>query len=277
MLRGGWWTAGLAAAMLLGTVGLAQSDQNPAAPTRPAKLHPAPAGAARTAVTAKSVDHVAPPPLAARYRVGALLTGGGNPHHYCTASVVHSPRRNLLITAAHCIHEGPGGGYLMPLSFAPGDGTGRSTPAGVWRVRSELVDPAWSDGGDPDADVAFLTVQSRAGRAIEDVVGANPVAFGWTGGDVALIGYPDTTDSAHHCAGTARPRSDTQLRVYCPGFTSGTSGAPWLSGPNAMAGAGTVVGVLGGFRRGGWSADVSYSSVLDRTAAALYRRAAALP
>ncbi|MGV9374017.1 hypothetical protein [Micromonospora tulbaghiae] len=28
--------------------------------------------------------------------------------HYCSASVVNSPARNMVFTAAHCVHDGPG-------------------------------------------------------------------------------------------------------------------------------------------------------------------------
>jgi hypothetical protein len=243
----------------------------------PVRTVAAPVAVATAVQGTSSGDHVVPPPppLPAKFRVGALRAGSGG--HYCTASVVDSPRRNLLITAAHCIHTGPGGGYLGPLFFSPGDATGHGTAAGVWQVRSELVDRAWSVDGDPDADVAFLTLRPRAGRDIEDVVGANPVSFDWKAGTIALIGYPDTASQALRCSGRARRLSDHQMRVYCPGFTSGTSGTPWLAGPGAMAGTGTLVGVLGGYRRGGSTADVSYSSVLDTTIAALYRRAVVLP
>src|SRR5690242_13810475 len=49
--------------------------------------------------------------------VGALFLDGA---HYCTASVVHSDQGDVLLTAAHCIHDGEGGDYLTGVTFAPG-------------------------------------------------------------------------------------------------------------------------------------------------------------
>jgi hypothetical protein len=73
------------------------------------------------------------------------------------------------------------------------------------------------------------------------------------------------------CSNRPRSHSATQQRLTCPGFTGGTSGSPWVNGD------GEVVGVLGGHEQGGTTADVSYSVVLGREAAALYREAAADP
>src|SRR6202034_4039008 len=54
-------------------------------------------------------------------RVGALFVRDGNTNHFCTASVVTSPDRDLLITAAHCINGGKGGGgYRQDIVFIPG-------------------------------------------------------------------------------------------------------------------------------------------------------------
>jgi V8-like Glu-specific endopeptidase len=224
-----------------------------------------------------SVGHASATLLPPRYRIGALLHLRTPGQHFCTASVVDSPHRDLLITAAHCVHTGPGGGYIGGLAFSPGDPSGQGA-AGLWEVSGELVDPAWATLADPDADVAFVAVRRRHGRTIEDVVGANPLAVGRGTGSVGLIGYPDGDDGAHSCSGTASAFGDRQLQVWCPGFTSGTSGSPWIAGADAAGtGDGTVVGVLGGYLRGGSTPDVSYSSLFGRTVASLYRRAIRLP
>ncbi|HEX4704070.1 MAG TPA: hypothetical protein VH352_18225, partial [Pseudonocardiaceae bacterium] len=50
--------------------------------------------------------------------VGALFTvdANGLSAHYCTASVVDSPAGDLVITAAHCIHNGAGGDYRTDIA-----------------------------------------------------------------------------------------------------------------------------------------------------------------
>src|SRR5579875_3293232 len=62
--------------------------------------------------------------------VGALfsVTGGKLGTHFCTASVVHSPNENLLITAAHCVWQRSPGSMV----FVPGYHAGVS-PHGRWK------------------------------------------------------------------------------------------------------------------------------------------------
>ena len=109
-------------------------------------------------------------------RVGALFlrTSGGN--HFCTASVVSSPGRDLLITAAHCINGGKGSGYRSDIVFIPGyrDGT---EPYGIWSPARLLVAPGWARSADPDLDVGFVVLKPRNGENIEQVLGADILTF----------------------------------------------------------------------------------------------------
>ncbi len=208
--------------------------------------------------------------VAARYRVGAVFSLTGRPpRHYCTASVVDSPRRDLAITAAHCVHGGAGGAARTDLAFAPGYRAGGG-PVGLWRVRRVFVAPRWEKATDSAVDVAFLVLEPRNGRDVQDVVGGNPVAVGRTPGRVRLVGYPSDADEAVSCTARAERPSPDRLRVRCPGFTTGTSGSPWLAD---APGGRSVVGVIGGYHRGGSTADVSYSSYFDSEVAELLRRA----
>lgn len=189
-------------------------------------------------------------------RVGALFDGS---HHYCTASVVRSPRRNLIVTAAHCL-----GGNRDDIVFVPGYRDGRA-PYGKWKVGKRYMPAGWSQGYDEDSDVAFATVEG----AVQDVVGgyrfATRTATGATA--VTVTGYPSSREVPISCTNKPTAHSSTQQRIECPRFTGGTSGSPWVNGD------GQVVGVLGGHEQGGATADVSYSVVLGAEAAALYRRA----
>ncbi|WP_328748499.1 trypsin-like peptidase domain-containing protein [Streptomyces sp. NBC_00285] len=189
-------------------------------------------------------------------RVGALFDGS---HHYCTASVVHSPHRDLLITAAHCL-----GGNRVDIVFVPGYRDGRA-PYGKWKVGKRYLPAGWSQGYDEDSDVAFATVEG----AVQDVVGGNRMVTRTATGATAVTvtGYPSSSDAPISCTNKPTAHSSTQQRIECPRFTGGTSGSPWVNGD------GQVVGVLGGHEQGGATADVSYSVALGDEAAALYRRA----
>jgi hypothetical protein len=67
--------------------------------------------------------------------------------------------------------------------------------------------------------------------------------------------------------------TSTQMEFDCNGYTDGTSGGPFLTGINAVTGAGMVAGVVGGYQQGGYTPDVSYSPVFGPDVQALYRSA----
>lgn len=194
-------------------------------------------------------------------RVGALF---GGDDHFCTASVVHSVRRDLIITAAHCVGEDGA------LTFVPGYRDGRA-PYGRWTVTRTYIGDAWKGEQDEDSDVAFAEVAPRGGRNVEDVVGANRFVTNRTTGATAVTvtGYPNSGDSPISCTNRPTAHSRTQQRIDCPGFTDGTSGSPWINGY------GEVVGILGGHEAGGATPDISYSVTLGAEAGALYRQAVA--
>lgn len=209
--------------------------------------------------------------------IGALFSpdGDGDPVHHCTASVVHAPGGDLIITAAHCVHDD---GFRTRLVFAPGLHDGIA-PYGLWVPTRIQVDPRWINDRDPDHDVAFLRVRraGRAGGRIEDVTGAERIRFGTPAGRPALLtGYPEHQDGPVSCRNTTDAQSPSQLRFDCPGFPNGTSGGPMLTDLDPATGTGSLIGVIGGLDGGGDDL-VSYSSRFGADVAALYRRATAEP
>ncbi|MFD9006800.1 trypsin-like serine peptidase [Streptomyces sp. NPDC059582] len=228
-------------------------------------------------------------------RVGALfpagravgLAGG----HFCTASVVHSPHRDLIVTAAHCL-AGKSGTFV----FVPGYRDGEA-PYGVWTVRRRFLPDRWADGRVDgrveertdgredgrleDSDVAFAVVEPQGGggdegaegavgeKGVEDVVGANRFAAGVATGATAVTvtGYPDAREVPVSCTDKPTTLGFRQQRVDCPDFSGGTSGSPWVNGDRQL------VGVLGGHERGGNTADISYSVVFGSEARELYEDA----
>ncbi|MFF7249626.1 trypsin-like serine peptidase [Embleya sp. NPDC008237] len=204
--------------------------------------------------------------------IGALLHAGdgGDPEHFCTATVVQSPNRNLVVTAAHCVY---GDAFTTDLAFAPGyhDGV---MPYGVWVPSRIDVDPRWVTDRDPAYDVAFLQVR-RPGtdERIETVTGAEHLDFGSSPSRPArLVGYPDDANEPIGCQNTTAAYSETQLRFDCAGFPAGTSGGPMLTDIDPANGRGTVIGVIGGYQEGGDDL-TSYSSYFGPDIATLYERA----
>src|SRR5689334_12514243 len=70
--------------------------------------------------------------------VGALFDGR---QHVCTASVVRSPHKDLVVTAAHCLDDSD------DLVFEPGYRDGRA-PYGKWKVDKRYLPEGWSKGQD---------------------------------------------------------------------------------------------------------------------------------
>jgi V8-like Glu-specific endopeptidase len=202
-------------------------------------------------------------------KIGPLYANAGATMHGCTASVVHSPHGDTLITAAHCI-SGSGAGMV----FAPGQ-RGTQAPNGRWTVTAAHVDRKWVSRQDPDDDVAFLTVAPQtingARTTVEQVTGAYALGSTATRGQrVTVTGYP---------AGGANNPITCTTKTYltrefptfdCRGYVGGTSGTPWL---RATSHGPQIVGVIGGLNQGGCHDYTPYSSPLDRDADDAYHRA----
>ncbi|WP_252395153.1 trypsin-like serine peptidase [Streptantibioticus parmotrematis] len=217
-----------------------------------------------------------PVPRVGNARIGALFDHDASGDHFCSASVVHSPGKDLVLTAAHCIHGGQGSGYRKDIVFVPSYRDG-AAPNGTWRVSALVVDPRWTKTSDPDLDVGFVILRPLHGRHVEDVLGADNLGVNTPfGRPVRLTGYPSSGQEPISCVNTTIRQSARQLRVNCVGFPGGTSGSPWLTGYDPAAGTGTVIGVIGGFQEGGDTADVSYSPYFGADVRKLYERAVAL-
>jgi V8-like Glu-specific endopeptidase len=202
--------------------------------------------------------------------VGALFMPGGYPAlHTCTASVIRSKGRDVIMTAAHCM-TGNGRGYV----FVPGDDNGKA-PYGVWRVTSAYGSPGWIHHTNTQRDWAFLRVASqvRGGKRVQlqDVVGGN--RLGSVAKAKSVVAVP-----AYPLGGKNQPvtcRAPVYLHAgfpafNCGGYPGGTSGSPWLRGHGRVR---TVVAVIGGLHQGGCLPSTSYSARLGRPALATFARA----
>ena len=207
-------------------------------------------------------------------QVGAIFRSpnGAPASHQCSGSVVSSPDGDLVVTAAHCVYDtsGPEKGLVFVPQYDDGD-----TPYGSWTVSAIYAAKQWSSGRSPDYDVAFLEVhQSGSSTPIQDVVGADALAVDQPVDQLTtVVGYPSSSNAPITCTNHTTRFSATQLRFDCGGYSSGTSGSPFLTHVDAQTGLGTVDGVIGGYQAGGDTADVSYSVRFDDAVEALYQQA----
>ena len=207
--------------------------------------------------------------------VGALFTlssSGQLGTHFCTASVVDSPRGDLIVTAAHCMANRS----ARQVAFVPDYDQGQA-PFGVWTVRNIITDANWVSDSDPDDDYAFLIVHQPGSKTpLQLLTGGEVVGVDIPAGRmVKVAGYPDGTDALISCQNTAEAFSPTQYEFNCGGFTDGTSGSPLLADAGPLPGADTVIGVIGGYEQGGDTDSVSYAARFSTRLSQLYQVALA--
>ncbi|MFD7263628.1 trypsin-like peptidase domain-containing protein [Streptomyces sp. NPDC059874] len=230
-----------------------------ASPTAPSRSQASP----KPQLTAPLPAPVTPKPGGPAAFTGALFTGGLDGDHFCTATVVRSPGKNLIITAGHCLlagdQTGEGGAVFAP-AYANG-----FAPYGTWKIQQVFEDDRWADGTDDDYDLAFARLApDDKGRNIEDVTGAAALdTSGRTAEEVTVTGYPADRKVPRTCTAVAVKLSETEQRFDCADFPGGTSGSAWIAGD------GKIVGIL----TGGDTDDVSTSTVLGEYAASLYAKA----
>jgi V8-like Glu-specific endopeptidase len=207
--------------------------------------------------------------------VGALFLSNGGGAHYCTASVVDTPKKSLILTAAHCLYGS--GGWARNAVFVPRYSRG-SRPYGTWKIRYMYVDSQWKRKRDPNLDVGFAAVGTRKGKRLANVVGAERfvTGAGYTQ-KVRVIGYPmkkyASADKPIYCNATTHKAFKYQMRFDCGGFYGGTSGSPWIKNYNTRTRRGEVFGVIGGYQEGGKYDWRSYSPAFGGTVHRLFRDA----
>lgn len=203
----------------------------------------------------------------------------------CSATVVNSNSRDVVVTAAHCLVALDGSGKpATSVVFVPGDAdNGQSQPYGVWAavdylVPQDFVDNARADesgrvSGDGWAsDFGFLVMEEKNGQSIQDVTGGEGIAFGVPVQSLTQIGYPSAPpfDGSNEfmCASTQWTQSWSGGYSHLCNMTQGSSGGAWNAYYDTVLGAGYVVAV------NSTGDDVSANGcVLGQRALELYRQA----
>ncbi|MFF2197921.1 trypsin-like peptidase domain-containing protein, partial [Streptomyces sp. NPDC058157] len=223
--------------------------------------------------------------------VGRMFVMQGSGAYFCTASVVSSPGRNMVISAAHCLL----GSDTRQVAFVPQYTRANPRPYGMFPVLRDAAGKSkvWiasryrTEGAAKAAtlDVAFAQVGPDAeGEEVEDVVGANRLVTGATFNHpkVLLIGHPAPSPRQRACVNKTTKFTSTDpgspgsfLRIDCTGYPGGTSGGPFITRFDEDTATGDVVGVIGGWETGGPTADTSYSAYFGAEIRKLYQSAVA--
>ncbi|WP_329285864.1 trypsin-like serine peptidase [Streptomyces sp. NBC_01455] len=211
-------------------------------------------------------------------------------YRFCAGTVVPSPGKDMVLTAAHCFDSTD---QQKKLVFVPKHHRADPKPYGLFPIKVGRIyaDPRYlRKGGDhdyTDLDFALLKTEPRSdGKMVQDVVGAIPIGYG-AGFDhpkTRVIGYPWLPDDD----GKYKPHQDpldctspmkkfttdssgdwkggTFSQIDCDGYVRGTSGGPFIIGGDHPQ----VIGVTGGWQTGGHSDDTSYSSYFDSDLKRIY-------
>ncbi|MEU8686265.1 trypsin-like peptidase domain-containing protein [Streptomyces sp. NPDC048611] len=217
-------------------------------------------------------------------QVGTFFwTDGSNTGRFCGGTVVRSPHRNLVVSAAHCLRSPD---PKRQLSFVPQYHDGLK-PHGIYPVERIYLDQRYYDLGTSAGarwDFAVVRLGAREdGAEVEEVTGGFDLLPypGYDHRKVRLIGYPGNKDSSHpkplDCTSATHRYTSTDpaapgdfLEISCAGYIGGTSGGPFLvRGLTGYA----LIGVIGGYHTGGDFPDVSYSSYFTVDTLALYLHA----
>lgn len=209
-----------------------------------------------------------------RPEIGALSEGNPSKHG-CSASIVESPKGNIVATAAHCVYG------RRNVFFTPGYHDGQA-PYGTWRAVATYVDERWKTNNDINGagspyDFAFLVLESHNGRNVAEVTGSAlrlkidaPLPAAMT-----VVGYPSDTntyqDKPYACDSTSSRDGASWQTLQCTGIPGGFSGGPWMN-----RGTKDLIGVIGGKGQNLPATDPrNYSVRFDATVKAVYGKAVA--
>ncbi|MFC8796828.1 trypsin-like serine peptidase [Promicromonospora sp. NPDC057138] len=234
-------------------------------------------------------------PAAAADFTGGYYTGGGEirdttgkvfftlagVNYVCSGSAVSSGNEDVVLTAGHCVNEGPGA-YATNWAFVPGYDDG-ARPYGTFTARQLTTTTQWQNSGDFDYDVAFAVMNTLNGAHLTDVVGGQAIGFNQTRGQYMYsFGYPqaspyDGSDIAW-CHGTVVQDTyggSTDQGLNC-NMTGGSSGGPWFVNYNESTGLGTLNSVNSFKYNGGRLRTYMFGPYLGSVAQTLYSSASSL-
>ncbi len=172
----------------------------------------------------------------------------------CSGTAVNSPSKNLVATAAHCVHGGQGKSFYQNWVFVPGylQGIGLDQ----FQAKKFYILDGWETSANTstanaalaDMDIAFVATNNLpvSGKRLVDRVGgqglrtSGPLAFSAT-----IFGYPSNLDGGAVQKRCSVNTTESTIEGYtlatgdCP-WGPGASGGPWLADMNATSGYGYI-------------------------------------
>ena len=121
---------------------------------------------------------------------GRVFFSDGRSNYSCSGTAVQSSNQSVVLTAGHCVNQGPGS-YYTNWTFAPAYNDG-SRPFGTWPAVALDTTAAWRTRGDFGRDVgAAVVAPNSSNTRLTQSVGARSVTFNYTRNqDYLAHGYP---------------------------------------------------------------------------------------
>ncbi|OIV38326.1 hypothetical protein BIV57_06615 [Mangrovactinospora gilvigrisea] len=210
----------------------------------------------------------------------------------CSGSVLNSPRRNLVLSAGHCLRAYVGPNPARHLVFAPNYHDGL-TPYGLFPIKvngvyepEQFLTLGQNAGAEYDFAIA-QTLKNAGGQWLEQATGPGyrlHTDTGYIHYPATMIGYPGGASHTKpiechslttHWVSTDPAAPGDFPRIPCQAFIGGTSGGPMIVHDGDSPSGWGVVGVVGGVHGGGNTESVSYSAYFGAATRALYNAAVA--
>lgn len=228
---------------------------NAAAPVRPIAGPPSPgtSPAARGPLTsvparpplataAGRQSTLVPDPSVAPFATNGKIFGrSGGGLYVCSGTLINTPSQRVVVTAGHCLHEGPGnfGRWASKVLFIPGYDAGQR-PYGTFVAADAYVLDGWFKSENINFDVGAIVLRPNAQGRPGDLVGTR----GWITGasrkqTFQVFGYPASGaskgDDLRFCESGFRGFDPSTFRIPGPpttkilcDFGGGASGGGWI-------------------------------------------------
>ncbi|MHC5906327.1 trypsin-like serine peptidase [Streptomyces sp. S6] len=169
--------------------------------------------------------------------VGKVFFRGSDGIDYvCSGSAVNSTNKNMVFTAGHCVHGGPGQGWASNWQFVPYYNYG-NRPYGTWWAETLVAFNGWVNSGNFGYDVGIVITSPNSSGELVNAVGGLGIQWNYPKDRfMVAMGYPASGafdgQWQYFCSATTSQRSSSiadQIKMPC-NMTGGSSGGPWLFG-----------------------------------------------
>ena len=155
----------------------------------------------------------------------------------CSGAAINSKRKNMVMTAGHCVNGGRGKAWHKRWIFVPGYGPGNKARHGIYPATRLVALKGWIKRSNFNYDVALALVKPGRGtkkRLVRKVGGYGLQTGKRVRRKLTAIGYSQLGykgDKQKKCRRKTHRRPRTrQIAMRCRVLTPGASGGPWVKG-----------------------------------------------